>query len=82
MTGAVPAATDSATDRLSRLPVLLSVNVGLPKNVTWQGKTVMPADPIAITPSVGPVPSIYLPPAATRVPRGRVAGTSDRRNHA
>jgi ferredoxin-NADP reductase/MOSC domain-containing protein YiiM len=34
------AATAKAADRNSRVPVLLSVNVGMPKNVPWQGKTV------------------------------------------
>ena len=28
------------TSTATRAPVLLSVNVGLPKNVAWQGKTV------------------------------------------
>jgi ferredoxin-NADP reductase/MOSC domain-containing protein YiiM len=41
MTGA---ATDTATGavaaRQHRMPVLLSVNIGLPKNVAWRGKTV------------------------------------------
>jgi ferredoxin-NADP reductase/MOSC domain-containing protein YiiM len=40
MTGTAPAAPDSAADRQSRPPVLLSVNVGLPRSVPWQGKTV------------------------------------------
>ena len=40
MTGTAPAAAGSAADRQSRMPVLLSVNVGLPKNVLWQGKAV------------------------------------------
>jgi hypothetical protein len=34
------AATAIAADKQSRLPVLLSVNVGLPKNVPWRGNTV------------------------------------------
>jgi len=34
------ARTATATDSGHRVPVLLSVNVGMPKNVTWQGKTV------------------------------------------
>jgi ferredoxin-NADP reductase/MOSC domain-containing protein YiiM len=32
--------TDRASGRPGRVAVLLSVNVGLPKNVAWQGKTV------------------------------------------
>jgi ferredoxin-NADP reductase/MOSC domain-containing protein YiiM len=40
MTGTASVAADSAADRQTRLPVLLSVNVGMPKNVPWQGKTV------------------------------------------
>ena len=40
MTGTTPAATGSAAGRQSRPPVLLSVNIGMPKNVPWQGKTV------------------------------------------
>jgi ferredoxin-NADP reductase/MOSC domain-containing protein YiiM len=34
------ASTATVTDRGHRTPVLLSVNVGMPKNVPWQGKTV------------------------------------------
>ena len=34
------AATSPVTEEGHRLPVLVSVNVGLPKNVPWQGKTV------------------------------------------
>ncbi len=34
------AATAKATERNPPVPVLLSVNVGLPENVAWQGKTV------------------------------------------
>jgi ferredoxin-NADP reductase/MOSC domain-containing protein YiiM len=37
------AATSQVTERGHRLPVLVSVNVGLPKNVPWQGKTVYTA---------------------------------------
>jgi ferredoxin-NADP reductase/MOSC domain-containing protein YiiM/ferredoxin len=33
-------ATDLATERPSRAPALLSVNVGMPKDVPWHGKTV------------------------------------------
>ncbi len=41
MTGtAIGAATDLVTEGKRRTPVLLSVNVGMPKNVPWQGKTV------------------------------------------
>ena len=40
MTGTTPAATGSAAGRQGRPPVLLSVNIGMPKNVPWQGKTV------------------------------------------
>jgi ferredoxin-NADP reductase/MOSC domain-containing protein YiiM len=40
MTGTAPATPAIAADRQSRPPVLLSVNVGLPKNVPWRGKTV------------------------------------------
>ena len=40
MTGTAPAAADGAADRQGRMPVLLSVNVGMPKNVSWRGKTV------------------------------------------
>jgi ferredoxin-NADP reductase/MOSC domain-containing protein YiiM len=40
MTGTASVAADSAADRQTRPPVLLSVNVGMPKNVPWQGKTV------------------------------------------
>ncbi len=29
-----------AADRQTRMPVLLPVNAGMPKNVPWQGKTV------------------------------------------
>jgi hypothetical protein len=32
--------TGPVTDRHRRLPVLLSVNVGLPKNVAWRKQTV------------------------------------------
>src|ERR1700760_1823438 len=31
---------DRAAERRTRMPVLLSVNVGLPRDVAWQGKTV------------------------------------------
>src|SRR6201994_93535 len=31
---------DRAAERRTRMPVLLSVNVGLPRDVPWQGKTV------------------------------------------
>jgi MOSC domain-containing protein YiiM len=34
------AATSPVTKKGHRLPVLVSVNVGLPKNVSWQGRTV------------------------------------------
>src|SRR5215813_10162284 len=34
------AATNPVTEDDHRMPVLVSVNVGLPKNVPWQGKTV------------------------------------------
>jgi ferredoxin-NADP reductase/MOSC domain-containing protein YiiM len=34
------AAAAKATDRNALVPVLVSVNVGMPKNVPWQGKTV------------------------------------------
>jgi MOSC domain-containing protein YiiM len=34
------AATAKAAERNSRVPVLVSVNVGMPRNVPWQGKTV------------------------------------------
>ena len=34
------AAISPATEEGHRIPVLVSVNVGLPKNVPWQGKTV------------------------------------------
>ena len=37
MTAGTTTATDSSTDHA---PVLLSVNVGMPKDVAWQGKTV------------------------------------------
>ena len=40
MTGTAAAATAIAADRESRLPVLVSVNVGMPKKVPWRGKTV------------------------------------------
>src|SRR5262245_32531917 len=40
MTGATPAAIGSAAGRQGRPPVLRSVNIGTPKNVPWQGKTV------------------------------------------
>ena len=40
MTSTAPAASDRAADGQSRVPVLLSVNVGMPENVPWQGKTV------------------------------------------
>jgi ferredoxin-NADP reductase/MOSC domain-containing protein YiiM len=40
MTGTALVAAHSAADRQGRLPVLLSVNVGMPENVPWQGKTV------------------------------------------
>jgi ferredoxin-NADP reductase/MOSC domain-containing protein YiiM len=41
MTGtAARAAPDPAAESHRRMPVLLSVNVGLPENVAWQGKTV------------------------------------------
>lgn len=41
MTGAAAPATGSRTTRQQhRAPVLLSVNVGMPRNVSWQGKTV------------------------------------------
>ena len=33
-------ATEAATEKSSEAPVLLSVNVGMPANVSWQGKTV------------------------------------------
>jgi ferredoxin-NADP reductase/MOSC domain-containing protein YiiM/ferredoxin len=36
----LPAAPAKATDRDSPEPVLVSVNVGMPKDVPWQGKTV------------------------------------------
>ena len=37
---AAPAAAAAAGERGHQLPVLLSVNVGKPRNVPWQGKTV------------------------------------------
>jgi ferredoxin-NADP reductase/MOSC domain-containing protein YiiM len=40
MTGTAPAATAITAGRQGRAPVLLSVNVGRPKNVPWRGKTV------------------------------------------
>ena len=40
MTGTASAAAGSAADRQSRMPVLLSVNVGLPKDVAWRDRTV------------------------------------------
>jgi MOSC domain-containing protein YiiM len=41
MTGAAAAtAMGPAPERQSRLPVLVSVNVGMPKDVPWPGKTV------------------------------------------
>jgi ferredoxin-NADP reductase/MOSC domain-containing protein YiiM len=41
MTAAGPTATAAiVTDSSHRTPVLLSVNVGMPRNVPWQGKTV------------------------------------------
>src|SRR5215467_10817415 len=40
MTGTTLAATGSAAGKQSRPPVLLSVNIGMPKDVPWQGKTV------------------------------------------
>ena len=40
MTGTASAAAGSAADRQSRMPVVLSVNVGLPKIVLWLGKAV------------------------------------------
>jgi ferredoxin-NADP reductase/MOSC domain-containing protein YiiM len=40
MTAADATASTTVTDSGHRMPVLLSVNVGMPKNVPWQGKTV------------------------------------------
>ena len=40
MTGTTPSATDTRRSGKQHRPVLLSVNVGLPKDVSWQGKTV------------------------------------------
>ena len=41
MTGAAAdTATGAVAARQHRMPVLLSVNIGLPKNVAWRGKTV------------------------------------------
>jgi len=40
MSGTAAAGTAIAADRENRLPVLLSVNVGMPKKVPWRGKTV------------------------------------------
>jgi ferredoxin-NADP reductase/MOSC domain-containing protein YiiM len=42
LTTASPA-TDAATEKSSEAPVLVSVNVGMPDNVSWQGKTVYTA---------------------------------------
>jgi len=36
-------ATTMAAERSVRVPLLLSVNVGMPRNVPWQGKTVYTA---------------------------------------
>jgi ferredoxin-NADP reductase/MOSC domain-containing protein YiiM len=43
MTGSAPVAADGAAGRQSRPPVLLSVNVGMPANVSWRGNTVRTA---------------------------------------
>ncbi len=44
MTGiAASGFTGRPGERLQRTPVLLSVNVGMPKDVPWQGKTVQQA---------------------------------------
>src|SRR5262249_30988987 len=51
--GTMAAATDSAADRQTRLPVRLPVNVGMPKNVPWQGKTIYTA--VWKHPVAGPV---------------------------
>jgi ferredoxin-NADP reductase/MOSC domain-containing protein YiiM len=42
LTTASPA-TDAATEKSSEAPVLVSVNVGMPDNVSWQGRTVYTA---------------------------------------
>jgi hypothetical protein len=40
MTDTAARVTGPATEGHHRMPVLLSVNVGMPKNVAWRGKTV------------------------------------------
>ena len=63
MTGiAAHGTTDLAAERLDWAPVLLSVNLGKPKDVPWQGKTVHTgADGFAVSPAIGPLPAIDEP---------------------
>ena len=61
-------------------PVLLSVNVGLPKNVTWQGKTVCTGGRVRVgvtdfaQQSLGDVVQVTLPDLGETIKAGQACG--------